>query len=131
MVTTRTWLAIVGAPILGAGVYACLTLASLAQATIVEKPTPLGLIVSGAVVGLIFELVILVPLLLALRRWWRLDAVRFAILGCLAWFAVCFLVMLPLGGGVNSASATAVLMFLPGATLVLAFWFLGANRNAA
>jgi predicted membrane channel-forming protein YqfA (hemolysin III family) len=129
--TARTWLAIVGAPILGAAVYAWLTLASLAQATVPDKPTLLGLVVSGAVVGLVFELVVVVPIFLVLRRSRRLNAFSFVAMGSLAWIVVCLLLLLLLGVGPNGASATAVAMFLPGLTIVLAFWLLGGNRGVA
>ena len=96
-----------------------------------ERPTPLGLIASGAIAGLIFEVVILVPLFIALRRRYQLRVMPFILIGSLAWFAVCFCLLLLLGIGPNGASATAVAMFLPGLVLVLAFWFIGGGRSVA
>ena len=125
----RMWIAIVCAPILGAIVYAWLTLSTLPQAVMSERPMPIGLIGSGAVAGLLFEVGVLVPLLLGLRRIRRLGAMSFLLLGCLAWFTLCLLLLLAVGRGINGASATAVAMLWPGVALVVAFWLLGGKKN--
>jgi len=129
--SSRFWLALVGAPILGAAVYAGLTLVSLASVTLPgESPPPLSLVVSGALVGLVFELAVIVPVLFMLRRLRQLRVVSFVLVSSLAWFASCFLLMLLLGVGPSGASATAVVMFLPGLALVLAVWFVGVRGGA-
>jgi hypothetical protein len=71
---------------------------------------------------------ILLPLLLALQRR-DVAMVPFVVLGGLAWFALCFVSMLVLGLSGADASSTATVMFLPGATIVVAFWLL-ARRSS-
>ena len=127
----RTWLAIVGAPLIGAVAYAFLTLNSLPRELSVGRPSALWLVVSGAVVGLIFEVAVVVPLYLALRYLQRLNVWSFIALGSVAWFVVCMAAMFLLSGEFNAASATAALMLLPGVALVSAFWFLCGPRHVA
>lgn len=129
--TPRTWLAIGGAAIIGAVVYAGLTLASLANAPIPDKPTVLSLVVSGTIVGLVFEFLVVLPIFMLLRRSGRLRVLPFVASCALAWFVLCTLFFLLLGTGLNGASATAVAMFLPGLAVVLGFWVIGGNRGVA
>ena len=131
MLTPRTWFALVGAPAIGAVVYACLTHATLPETLSVERPSLFSLFLSGAVVGLIFELAVVIPLYFALRRWQRLNAVVFLAAGSVAWFVLSFAVMLFVGVGSNGASATAVLLLLPGVARVSAFWFLAGQQHVA
>jgi hypothetical protein len=131
MLTPRTWFALVGAPAIGAVVYACLTRATLPETLSVERPSLLSLFLSGAVVGLIFELAVVIPLYFALRRWQRLNALLFLVVGSGLWFALSFAAMLFIGDSANGASATAVLLLLPGVALVSAFWFLAGQQHVA
>lgn len=117
----------IAAPLLGAVVYAWFSLASAANVPASDQPT-LGLVFSGVGVGLLFEVAVLLPLLLALQRR-DVAMVPFVVLGGLAWFALCFVSMLVLGLSGADASSTATVMFLPGATIVVAFWLL-ARRSS-
>ena len=131
MLTSRIWLALVGAPIIGAAAYALLTLATLPETLSEGRPTLLGLILSAAPAGLIFEVVVIVPIYLALRHWHRLGALPFIVSGSVAWFLITFSIMLLVARDANAASTTAFASFLPGVVLVSAFWFIGGSQRGA
>jgi hypothetical protein len=128
--TSRMWIAIVAAPVVSAAIYAWLTLGSLGPGAGPERPTPFSLVTSAAIAGLLFEVAVVVPLLLLLRRVQWLNVVVFVFLGSVAWFAVCFLLLWLLMSA-SDASATAVAMFVPGVTLLLVFWLVGVTRGGA
>ena len=126
----RAWLPAVVAPVLGGSVYAWLTLSSRWPPIVPKYATVGSLIVWGSIVCLIFELVIILPLRIAVRSLGGPRAVAFIVLGSALWLVLTFLVMLWLGPNLSSAWANAVAIFLPGATVVLAFWLLGGRSVA-
>ena len=129
--TARMLLAIIGAPLLAAAAYATQTLSSVSNATIDHKPAFLGLLIPGAIACGMFELVVLVPLLLVLRKRRQLSAALFIGCGVAVWLATWFLAMLVLGVGVLGSSATAAAAFLPGVILAVGFWFMAGGRSGA
>jgi hypothetical protein len=128
--TARMWLSIIGAPIIGGAVYAWLTLSSQWPAIVPAHASLASLIVSGALVLLVFELAVAVPLLVIFRSHDQTRPLPFLIVASGAWLALCFLSFLSLGVGASAAFSNSTAIFLPGATLVLAFWFLGARSGA-
>ena len=130
MVAMRTWLSALVAPILGGAVYAWLTLSSRWPAIVPKDATMGSLIVCGSIVCLIFELAIILPLQFALRPRVGRRAIAFVVLGGTLWLILSFLAMLLLGADVPAAWANAVAIFLPGVTVVLAFWLLGGRSGA-
>jgi len=130
MVAIRTSLSALVAPILGGAVYAWLTLSSPWPAIVPKYPTVGALIIWGSIVCLIFELAIILPLQFALRPRGESRAIAFVVFGSALWLVLSFLVMLLLGADLSAAWANAVAIFLPGATVVLAFWLLGGRSEA-
>jgi hypothetical protein len=106
-------------------------LATLPESVSVNRPTALSLIISAAPAGLIFEVIVIIPIYLALRHWRRLAALPFVVIGSAAWFLVTFSLMLLVTNDTQVASATAFASFLPGAIAVAAFWFIGGAKHGA
>ena len=132
MFTSRTWLALIAAPVAFSVAYAGLGLASLPAHLGSDRPRAGDFIVPGVIAGLLFEILVVIPLYLCLRRWQRLGAMTFLTIGSIAWFGLSFILMMFLGVNANGASATAVQLVPPGVVLVVTFWWLvGGTHNGA
>jgi hypothetical protein len=130
-VSVRAWLALVAAAIVGALVYASLTLASIPDSVAIERPTFLGLVVSGAVVASLFAVAVLAPLFLAGPTWRSLRGVTFIFLGAFLWFIVFLAGFLATGMELNAAVATALQLLGPGIVVVVVFWVLVRGNYGA
>lgn len=97
--TKHLWLAIVAAPILAVVVYTGIAFAYLAATDVPALPSIGPMLASGFVVGLVFEVVVVIPLYLTLHRWDRLRATTFISLSSLIWFVACMAVLLRAGAG--------------------------------
>jgi hypothetical protein len=131
MVASRTWLALVAAPVVFSAVYASLGLASLPANVGSDRPSAMNFIVPGAIAGLLFEVIVVIPLYLGLRKWRRLSSTTFLITGTAAWLGLSFVLMLFVGVNANGASATAVQLLPPGIALVFTFWLLNGGARGA
>lgn len=126
---TRTVLALTVAPLAAAFVYALALIATTTNVPVQVRPSLVGGIVTGLAVGLVFEVVALLPLALVVRTLPRARIYLF-LGGSLIWLAVSLVFSLRAMGWF-SAVATTVQLLPPGIVLVAVFAALVKLRQRA
>lgn len=126
---SRTVLALIVAPLAAAFVYALALVATTTNVPVEVRPSLVGGIVTALAVGLVFEVVALLPLALVVRTLPRARIYLF-LGGSLIWFAVSLVFSLRAMGWF-SAVATTVQLLPPGIVLVAVFAALVRLRQRA
>src|ERR1700687_1628536 len=115
----RTVLAMLVAPLAAGFVYAVALVATSSNVPADIRPSLFGSVVSGSIVGLVFEVLALLPLTLLVRAYARGRLSLFAG-GSLVWFAASLALSLT-GMAWSSAVALATQVLVPGIVLAAVF----------
>jgi hypothetical protein len=126
---TRTVLALIVAPLAATFVYALALVATTTNVPVEVRPSLVGGIVIALAVGLVFEVVALLPLALVVRTLPR-GRIYLFLGGSLIWLAVSLVFSLRAMGWF-SAVATTVQLLPPGIVLVAVFAALVKLRQRA
>ena len=129
-ISPRTVLALIVSPLIGGVIYGYAVVTQTAAAASPTPPEFWTNFAFAAVASLVFEVVVLLPVSLLLRRH-RLASAYSAGVGAAAWFGLSVAGFLALGQGWSSATATAVQMLVLGLPVVASFVLLaGSQRHA-